>query len=57
MSRGFESGMLNEDIIYNSGETYFLFNMDGRDTVGFTGEHYVKYAGFSSRGEPVKMMI
>jgi hypothetical protein len=50
VQRGFLSGEYNENYIKNMDETHFVMNMDNGKTLGFCGDHVVKYADVVSRG-------
>jgi len=56
LSRGFESGELNEDLVENVDETYFIINIDNDRTLGFRGDG-IKYANVISSGVGITMVV
>ena len=57
LKRGFESSDLNEGLVENADETYFIFNMDNGRTVGFRVHEKVKYSDVLSGDEGITMMV
>lgn len=44
LTRGLETGELDEDLYENADETHFVFHMDNGRTIGLRRQGYVKYA-------------
>ena len=57
LSKGFESGELNEDLIENVDETHFIINMDNGRTLRFRGDGGAKYADVVSGGIGITMVV
>jgi len=57
LSRGFESGEINEDLIENVDEKHFIINMDNSRILGFRGDDYVKYADVVLGGVGITMVV
>lgn len=50
VKRGFESGLLDEDLVENIDETHFLINLDDGKIFGLCGAQEVKYADVTYGG-------
>ena len=57
VKRGFDTGELNEDFVFNMDETHFVINVDNGKTLGFRGDEDVKYADVVSGGESMTMVV
>ena len=57
VSRAFQKGELDENMVDNCDETHFVVNMDNGRTLGFKGDSQVKYADVVSGGEGMTMMV
>ena len=57
ISRDFNSGAFDKDILENFDETHFVVNMDDGQTLGFIGNDNVKYANMVSGGENMTMVV
>ena len=57
LHRGFKSGELCEEMIYNMDENQFIINFDNGRTLGFRGDENVKYANLVSGGEGMTMIV
>ena len=57
LSRGFENGELNEDLIENVDEIHFIINMDNGKTLEFREDDTVKYADVVSSGVGITMVV
>ena len=57
MSRGFESGELNEDLIENVDETHFIINMDNGKTLEFKRDDIVKYVDVVFSGLGITQVV
>ncbi|KAL3691779.1 hypothetical protein R1sor_005430 [Riccia sorocarpa] len=55
--RGFQSGILDENLQENVDETHFVINMDNGRTLGFRGDRNIKYADVVSGGVSMTMVV
>ena len=57
LKHGFDSGYLDKNDMSNAEETHSMVNMDNGKTLGFSGDHSVRYADFTSAGEGMTMLV
>ncbi|KAL3681117.1 hypothetical protein R1sor_024073 [Riccia sorocarpa] len=57
LSRGFQSGELDENLQENIDKTHFVVNMDNGRTLGFRGDDHIKYADVVSGGVSMTMVV
>lgn len=57
VSKPFQIGELDEDMVENVDETHFLVSMDNGRSFSFLSCEEVKYADVSSGGEGMKLMV
>ena len=57
MKRAFDSGELNEDLVFNMDETHFVVNMDDKKTLALKGDTEIKYADVVSGDEGISMVL
>ena len=55
--RGFDSGLFDESLMENIGETHFVVNMDNGRTLGFRGDTSTKYAKVVSSGDSMTLIV
>ena len=57
LHRGFKSGELRAELIYDMDETHFVIDFDNGRRFGFRGDESVKYADVVSVGEGMTLIV